>query len=172
MLLDKLFILVLVICFMSDITVQKIYNIVIFPALAAAMILHFFYFGLHGLEAALLGFGVGFVILLIPYCLGGIGAGDVKLLALIGAIKGWIFVLNTALYMSIIGGIIALGIILCHKPFVTLLKEIGIKLYSQLYGIRVKFDGVQLSLSKKYPYGVAIVGGAFICLYVKGASIL
>ena len=44
--------------------------------------------------------------------MGGIGAGDVKLLAAIGAWKGTIFVLYTGVYGAIIGGLISLIILL------------------------------------------------------------
>jgi prepilin peptidase CpaA len=45
----------------------------------------------HGLgwQAALLGFALGFVVLLLPALLGGGGMGDVKLLAALGAALGW-----------------------------------------------------------------------------------
>ena len=44
--------------------------------------------GAAGLWTALLGLLAGFVLLLIPYLLGGMGAGDVKALAALGALLG------------------------------------------------------------------------------------
>lgn len=172
MLLDITLVLVLVICFITDMKYQKIYNKVIFPTLVTALSLQLILNGFSGLKLSLLGFVVGFSILLIPYFLGGIGAGDVKLLALIGAIKGSIFALNTALYMAVIGGIIALIIILSHKESKKCFKGIIIWISSVFNGTRFKLELPTTALMKKYPYGVAIVSGAFICLFFEGAWII
>ncbi|GAA0182624.1 prepilin peptidase [Clostridium sediminicola] len=172
MLLDIILILVLIICFVTDMKYQKIYNKVIFPTLIIALFLQVILNGFNGLKLSLLGFVVGFCILLIPYFLGGIGAGDVKLLALIGAIKGSIFALNTALYMAVIGGIIALIIILSHKESKECFKGMIVWISSAFHGIGFKLELPTTALMKKYPYGVAIVTGAFICLFFEGAKII
>jgi len=172
MLLDLMLVLVLTICFITDLKEQRIYNKVIFPSLVIAVILQVTYFGYGGLKGALFGFAAGFGILLIPYLSGGFGAGDVKLLALIGAIKGWAFVINTALYMAVIGGIIALVIIVFHKQTLNFLKQLGQGLFYSIYGIRSKIETPSAPFLKKYPYGVAIVGGAMICLIFKGAWVI
>jgi len=172
MLLDLMLVLVLTICFITDLKEQRIYNKVIFPSLAIAVILQVTYFGYGGLKGALLGFAAGFGILLVPYLLGGFGAGDVKLLALIGAIKGSVFVLNTALYMAVIGGIISLVIIIFHKQTLNFFKQLGLWVFYSIYGIRTKIETPSAPFLKKYPYGAAIVGGALICLIFKGAWVV
>lgn len=172
MLFDLFLVLVLIICFITDLKYQKIYNKVIFPSLFAAFILHFVFYGYAGLKASIIGFTAGLCILIIPFFLGGIGAGDVKLLALIGAIKGSTFVLNTALYMAVIGGIIAFVIIMSHKESLRFFEGLVLSLFSLLHGIRLKPDIPNSALLKKYPYGAAIVGGALICLVFKGALII
>jgi len=172
MLVDLFLVIVLTICFITDIKYQKIYNKVIFPSLAGAVALHLIFSGFSGLKFSLIGLTVGFCILLIPYFLGGIGAGDIKLLALIGAIKGSFFVINTALYMALIGGAIALVIILSHKEFIRFIKGVGLWVVSLFYGIRYKLELPTSVFLKKYPYGVAIAGGAFICLIFKGAWVV
>ncbi|WBW95546.1 A24 family peptidase [Oceanirhabdus sp. W0125-5] len=172
MIFDMILVLVLVICLITDIKEQMIYNKVIFPALITVIPLHFIINGFNGLKFSLLGLLVGFSLLLIPYFLGGIGAGDVKLLALIGAIKGTFFVLNTALYMAVIGGFIALVIILFHKETLKCFKGMFIWVFSLFQGVRYKLELPTSALIKKYPYGVAIVGGAVICLIFKGAWIV
>jgi prepilin peptidase CpaA len=163
---------VLVICFFTDFKYQKIYNKVIYPAIIAAIIVNVSMNGLEGLKTSLIGFVVGMCILLIPYLMGGIGAGDVKLLAFIGALKGSIFVLNTALYMALIGGVIALIIIIYSKESKRFFKNFFSWLKSLLFGIRFRLELPTTSLLKKYPYGLAIVGGALICLLFKGALII
>jgi len=172
MLLNIILVLVLAICFITDLKEQKIYNKVIFPSLIVTMLLQLFYFGFDGLKGSFIGLTVGFAILLVPYFLGGIGAGDVKLLALIGAIKGGAFVLNTALYMAVIGGVIALFIIIFHKQTIKFFKELSLWIFYLVNGVKTKLETPSAPLLKKYPYGVAIVGGALICLVFKEAWLI
>lgn len=172
MLFDLILVVVLAICFITDLRHQKIYNKVIFPSLIAAVLLHFIIDGYSGLRLSLVGFAAGFSILLIPYLLGGIGAGDVKFLAFIGAVKGSYFAINTALYMALIGGAIALVIIISHKEFIRFFKGLILWVFSMFHGIRYKLELPTSVFLKKYPYGVAIAGGAVICLVFKGAWIV
>jgi prepilin peptidase CpaA len=172
MLLDIILVLVIIICFVTDLRVQKIYNKVIYPTLAVAILLHGVLYGFNGLKASLLGFVTGLCLLLIPYLMGGIGAGDVKLLALIGAIKGSLFVVNTAIYMGLIGGTIAIIIIILHKETINLIKGFFLWVGSFFYGTRYKLYLPTTVLLKKFPYGVAISVGAAICFVFKGAWIV
>lgn len=172
MIYDLMLVIVLGICFATDLRSQRIYNKVIFPSLIIAASLHVTFNGYAGLKASILGFAVGLGILLIPYLLGGIGAGDVKLLGLIGALKGLAFVINTALYMAVIGSIIALVIIIYHKALLKVLKEIGTWVYSLLCGVKYKLEFPTSVFVKRYPYGVAIALGALICLIFKEAWII
>jgi prepilin peptidase CpaA len=172
MLLNILLILVLVICFITDLRVQKIYNKVVFPCLAVAVTSHTLFYGYNGLKLSLLGFLTGLGILFVPYFLGGIGAGDVKLLALIGSIKGSIFVMNTAIYMALIGGAIAIIIIMLQKETISFIKALFLWAASFFLGTRYKPEFSTTVLLKKYPYGIAITAGAAICLIFKGAWII
>lgn len=104
--------------------------------------------------------------------LGGIGAGDVKLLALIGAIKGSAFAVNTALYMFIIGGLIALIIIIFHKETINFFKSLFCFIAALFRGYFYKLEFPTTPLLQKFPYSTAIAGGAIISLILKGAVIL
>jgi len=57
-----------------------------------------------GLEGAAL----GFMFLLLPYLYGGIGAGDVKLLAVYGTLLGPNLIITAFFYGAILGGVVAL----------------------------------------------------------------
>src|SRR5690554_6275886 len=87
--------LLLVMSVYHDYRTQKIPNKITVPAIVAGVVLSTTYYGFSGLKASLIGFLVGFLIFLIPFIMGGMGAGDVKLMAAIGAVMGVKFVLWT-----------------------------------------------------------------------------
>jgi len=64
--------------------------------------------GWHGALTALAGTVVGFAVFLVFYLLGGMGGGDVKLMAGFGALLGAGRLLEAALWTAGIGGIMAL----------------------------------------------------------------
>ncbi|WP_221568528.1 prepilin peptidase [Alkalihalobacillus sp. TS-13] len=167
MIFDIVLLIVLIICVITDIRKRLIYNKVIFPALILSFILHLIVNGWSGLGTSLLGFLLGFGILLIPYFMGGMGAGDVKLLALIGALKGPVFVLNTSIYMALLGGLLALGVIIFSGGAFKRLKYYFHWLYGKKNGLKVPLALTKDSMKATYPYGVAIAGGAILSFVGK-----
>jgi prepilin peptidase CpaA len=157
---NTLLIILLLICVITDLKERKIYNKVLFPGFLAAVTYHIFTDGWSGITDSLLGALVGLSILLIPYLMGGMGAGDVKLLAVIGAINGMGFVLMTALYMALAGGIIGIFILLFRKGVLNRLKELIYFISCRFQGLKVSFPFDKEALSTTYPYGVAIAAGA------------
>jgi len=65
--------------------------------------------GWRGGWYALAGTAVGFAVFLIFYLLGGMGGGDVKLMAGFGALLGAGKLLEAALWTAVVGGVLALG---------------------------------------------------------------
>ncbi|MRH44323.1 hypothetical protein GH741_16895 [Aquibacillus halophilus] len=170
MILDILLFSMLVICVVTDLRTRKIFNKIIFPSLILALLFNAFLLGWPGLISSLLGFLTGLAILLIPYLLGGMGAGDVKLLAVVGAIKGTSFVLVTTVYMAVAGGIIAIGFLLFRKGVFKRLKSIFYSLCGIRYGLKIPVasDGLHTTI----PYGVAIAGGAVMAFVLNGVILL
>ncbi len=64
--------------------------------------------GIEALEQSILGLVVGGALLLPFVLLGGFGAGDALLLAAIGTWQGWTFVLYAAVWMALLGGVLAI----------------------------------------------------------------
>jgi prepilin peptidase CpaA len=67
--------------------------------------------GWQGALTALAGTAAGFAVFLIFYLLGGMGGGDVKLMAGFGALLGAGRLLEAALWTAGIGGIMALAVL-------------------------------------------------------------
>ncbi len=162
MILINLFlIIILSICVFTDVKSRRIYNKVIFPSLLIALLLNLIIDGWNGMSTTVIGFFLGLAILIIPFFFGGMGAGDVKLLAFIGALKGTSFVFMTAVYMAIAGAIIAIGILVFRKGYA---KKSLYFLYGKKCGLPTPSAFDTSSLKVKYPYGVAIALGAIFAL--------
>lgn len=169
MLVDFLLIALLVVCVITDLKERKIYNKVLLPFLIVGLMLNAVG-GISGLAYALGGTAIGFTILLIPYFLGGMGAGDVKLLAVIGGLKGTMFVLTTALYMALAGGILALCVILFRKGALYRIKQIAMFLGGLRSGMKIPVFLDKEALNATYPYGVAIAIGAVAAVAFPSAG--
>ena len=99
-----------------DIKYRKIPNWFTFPAMLTGVVLNLI-FNLEGWYLSLLGLVVGFLILLIPFILGGIGAGDVKLLMALGAFLGVGKIISVGLCCGIAGGVLSLLAIVLQDGF-------------------------------------------------------
>ncbi len=156
---DMVLAVMLLICLISDLKERKIYNIVLLPALLFGLINNLATGGWLGLLQSLLGFALGLSILIIPFAMGGMGAGDVKLLAVIGAIKGPLFVFYSALGMGLAGGIIAFAILIYQGTLLTLIvnfcRSVWLMLISGFKVIAFHYDNEKIM----FPYGLAIVVG-------------
>lgn len=170
---DYLLMILLVICVITDIRERKIYNKVLLPFLVLGLIIHLAIGGFSGLGFSLAGTVAGFVILLIPYFMGGMGAGDVKLLAVIGALKGTVFVLTAAVYMALAGGILALSVLLFRRGALNRIKQIGMFFGGLRSGMRIPLALDKDGLTATYPYGVAIaIGAVAAVVFQSGGGLL
>ena len=68
-----------------DVWKFKVYNALTVPLLLTGLAYHTMASGLQGLQGSLMGSLFGFAVLIVFYAMGGIGAGDVKLMAAVGA---------------------------------------------------------------------------------------
>lgn len=145
----------------TDLKERKIYNKVVFPGMILGLALNGLEGGTAGIFFSLKGLLVGLGIFFLPFLLGGIGAGDVKLLGAIGAIKGPLFAVWTGLGTGVAGGLIALIIIIRKGQLVASLKRIGFSLFLFCGGGRENsFQGLDKGeLSGAFPYGMAITVG-------------
>jgi prepilin peptidase CpaA len=98
----------------------KVPNLITFPMIITGWIYSATlspYAGWEGLMFSLVGTAVGLALLMPAYAIGGMGAGDVKLLAGVGAwVWGtatlWAFAIS-----AIVGGVIAIGMVLVGKSW-------------------------------------------------------
>lgn len=160
---DYLIISLMIICIVTDIKNRRIYNKILIPFLVIALGWNFFDGGWQSLADSIKGILIGLGALIIPFVRGGIGAGDVKLLAVIGGIKGSAFVISTFLAGAIAGGVLSLILLLKHRRlastfsrFLTFISDLFFR-----YGIKTIPDSSEEKILKPLylPYSLAIGAG-------------
>lgn len=120
----------LVIAFWSDVRTWKIRNNLTVTATLFGCIINFVIGGSSGLVSAGIGLVVGFSLLFVLYLVGGVGAGDVKLFATIGAIMGHSYVIDAFSYTAVWALIIGLVIVIARGEAVVRLKGLTSVLYT------------------------------------------
>jgi prepilin peptidase CpaA len=103
---------ILVIAVYGDIRSHRISNTLSLLGLMAGLGLQYLGNGLHGVTSGLLGAGVGLACFAPFYLLRSMGAGDVKLLAAVGAFLGPQGAFYAALFSLLAGGLGAIGYVL------------------------------------------------------------
>lgn len=101
--------IVLAIATYTDLRSRRIPNWLVLPFMAAGLITSGWLHGWHGLERSILGLILGAVLFGILCWMGGMGMGDVKLCAAIGAWIGPTQLLTALVMTGIAGGIMAIG---------------------------------------------------------------
>jgi prepilin peptidase CpaA len=91
-----------------DLTTRRIPNVLTFGAALVAFITHAYVGGWAGAGMAAVGWAAGVALFFPVFALGGMGAGDVKLLGAVGAWLGPVAAVWVALYSGIAGGLMGL----------------------------------------------------------------
>jgi prepilin peptidase CpaA len=107
--------LILLVAVTIDFKSQRIPNLLTFPAAALALIYYAITNGFDGFLFSAVGLLVGVSLLIIPYLLGGMGAGDAKLMGVVGGVLGAKGVFYTFLFSAIVGGIYAIILTLVYR---------------------------------------------------------
>lgn len=108
-----------------DLRTRRIPNVLTFGGALAAVLAHGYAGGLSGAGWALAGWMVGVAFFLPFFALGGMGAGDVKLLAALGAWLGPGPAVWLALYSLIAGGVIGLAVALGYGYLTQAFANLG-----------------------------------------------
>ena len=95
----------------DDLSRRQISNWIPCSAFAGGVILQTVQHGLRGAGSALAGTCAGAAVFLVFYLLGGMGGGDVKLMAGFGALLGVKQLLQAALWTAGCGGLLAVAVI-------------------------------------------------------------
>lgn len=116
-----------------DLVRHKIPNFLTFPAMLLGLLYHALSGGWSGLWFSLAGLLLGAALLLVPFTLGGMGAGDVKFLAAVGALQGAGFVAAATLLAALIGGAAALLSLLRRRRLWITLRRMVLALLHRFF---------------------------------------
>ncbi len=155
---DFLTIAVLTIAFIAtvtDVLYNKIYNWLTLPAMLLGLLAGTYFHGWMGLLHSFIGIAAGLLLYGWMFAIRVMGAGDVKLLMAMGALGGGLFVIDVAIFGILVGGVMALGILI----FKGRIREFSRKIYRFLVSVFYKnlvleFPEVDQKLTM--PFGIAI----------------
>lgn len=145
----------------TDLRSSRIPNWLTFSAMGFALVVHAWFGGLQGAIFGLTGLGTGLGLFLILYVSGGIGAGDVKLMAAVGALVGPSGALLSGLLAIMVGGAYALGA-MCYQWGIL---GAGRRLVSATQGALLTGGSGwarELQLPFRLRYGFAVAGGTLL----------
>ncbi len=151
----------------TDLGWRRIPNWLTVPGALVALALHAYFGGLAAAAAALAGAALGFAIFLILYLAGGMGAGDVKLFAAVGAFVGPRALVLVFVLTGLLGGVAAVALALAHGRLRRTLLNTGHILMS--FGL-LRWQEVRRAGSLdapgalRLPYGAVIAGGVLLSL--------
>ncbi|MBN2381499.1 prepilin peptidase [bacterium] len=116
----------------TDLLLNRLFNVVNYSAIILGLLLNCVW-GIDALVLAALGLFIGFVLFFCVYLFAGIGGGDVKFMAAIGAIgiprfhesvAGYPFILWACFYSLLAGGLIAIVAIISNGRLMKSLRNI------------------------------------------------
>lgn len=157
---------VLIASAITDLRQRRIPNLLTYSTVFMALVAYSAAGGWEGLSYSLGGLAIGFSILFLPYLLGGMGAGDVKLMSAVGAVLGFNQTVVCFLFIAVCGGIMAVGFMIHRRN----LKNTLLKTFLSMLYLFTNKDASLLKVDKNkitqegIPYGVAITGGVFLFL--------
>jgi prepilin peptidase CpaA len=152
-----------------DIATRRIPNALTFGAALAALLVHGYMAGWSGAGYAAAGWAAGVALFFPVFALGGMGAGDVKLLGAVGAWLGPIGAVWVALYSGIAGGVLGLVVAGFSGYLGQAFTNVwSLLMYWRVVGLR---PAPELTLSThrgpRLAYAVPIFAGLMVTLWLQ-----
>ena len=153
----------------TDLRSRRIPNLLTFSAAGAGILFHLVSGGVNAALYSVGGFVLGALLFFPLFALRGMGAGDVKLLAAIGAWLGPKQIVIVALASSIAGGIIGILVALAYGYLKTALINLWtLLMHWRVVGIRplpeVTLEGAR---GPRLAYAIPIAIGTVVTLWLR-----
>ena len=157
--------LIVGIAVVTDLRSRRIPNALTFPAILAAFVIRFWFEGWSGLGLAVAGAFVAPIFLLLIHLGRGIGMGDLKLAAAVGAFFGPIPGLVAMFATAILGGLLAMALLMQRGQLLAelfSLLTIGLPFLKSRKSTERPVNDAKIVTTM--PYGVAIALGSLTTL--------
>jgi prepilin peptidase CpaA len=153
----------------SDAVSKRIGNELTYFGILVGLSLH----ALKGISAVLVsieGLAGAFVLFLLIRRLLGLGAGDVKLMAAVGAMKGFAFVLVATVYIALAAYLVGLCLLARQRSFISYISYIKCvipgRVKGAVWGLESTPGGAP---NVQVPFAIAIFVGVSWCIYWETA---
>jgi prepilin peptidase CpaA len=153
----------------TDFRSRRIPNVLTFGASVAALVFGAISGGPAGLGWSAAGWAVGCAVFLPWFLLGGMGAGDVKLLAALGAWAGPSSAVWMALYAGIAGGVFAILVALARGYLGEMFRNLwGLLMFWRVAGVQPHPElTLRTGRGPRLPYAFPITVGAVAVLWLR-----
>lgn len=148
----------------TDLRSGRIPNRLTMGAAAAGLLLNVLLGGLNGALASGGGWLLGAGLLFAFFAVGALGAGDVKLLAAVGALKGPAFAFNAFVFTGVAGGIIAIIVLVRRRRVRYAVASVAAQVQGLVYTGSISRPKDPKSSPLRFPYGLAIAAGSLAAL--------
>jgi len=166
----------LIVAVVTDLKSQRIYNWLTFPLMLAGIVFHTTVGGLDGLLMSAAGFGLGLGVMVLPFLFGMMGAGDVKLMAGIGAWIGASNIFTAFIFTCLAGGVYALAVLFRHREKAgAVLLNIRASIMNFMVTKKFEYAPSAEGALPRLCYGVAIAVGttaAVVMNFARTGSVL
>jgi len=153
----------------TDLRSRRIPNWLVLPFLLAGLVVSVWAQGWHGLGQSVGGALLGLVVYGVLFWMGGMGAGDVKLCAAIGAWVGPQQLILALVLTGMVGGVM----VFCWAIFGGFVKELFTGASNLAFGwkghgsVRDPEMAIANPLKRKMPYAPAIAIGTLISFFAR-----
>lgn len=160
---------ILLIAVILDLKKKKIPNILTFGAMIIAIAYHSLVSGFEGFIFSAGGLFLGMALLIAFYIIGGMGAGDVKLMGAVGGFLGPKGVFTAFLFSSIAGGIYALAVLKLRGNLIETFKRYAliVKIFITTGNLSYVPESRKDIKSIRLYYGIAIAIGTMGSILIK-----
>jgi prepilin peptidase CpaA len=151
-----------------DLKERRVPNWITFSGVILAIALNSFLYETAGFWFALKGLGIAMLVYFPLYMLRAMGAGDVKLMAAVGAAAGWMNWFGIFFLTAVCGGIMALVAVAVNRRFKTTFKNVSMIAESLAHGQAPHEASPMLNVKDqralRLPHAIAIALGTILFL--------